>query len=223
MAVSADPTKGTQGAPPADETTPLLGALSAGVAVLGDQASQENNGTIKHGIASSITPGKPDDDNGASKPFPYLQILVLCFVSLGEPLAYFSIFPYVNEMIFRTGDIPEAEVGYWAGFIESLFSLVQMGLMIFYGRAADRLGRKPVLVFSMAGVSGAVALFGLSRTLWQMILFRCVAGLFAGSVVTIRCMLSENCDRAGQAKAFSWFMFTRQLGILFGPIIGKPG
>ena len=66
---------------------------------------------------------------------------------------------------------------------ESLFALTQMTVMIAWGRAADRLGRKPVLVFSLAGVSIAIALFGLSKTVWQMILFRCCAGVFAGTVV----------------------------------------
>jgi MFS family permease len=58
-----------------------------------------------------------------------------------------------------------------------------MLLMISWGYAADRLGRKPVLVFSLAGVSVATALFGLSKTVWQMIVFRCLAGVFAGTVL----------------------------------------
>lgn len=151
---------------------------------------------------------------------PYMQILLICYASLSEPIAYFAIFPFINEMIARTGDIPSENVGFWAGAIESLFSLVQMLLMILYGRLADRLGRKPVLVFSLAGVSVATALFGLSTSLWQMIFFRCFAGVFAGTVVTIRTMISENCSKATQGRAFSWYMFTRNLGIFLGPLIG---
>ena len=58
-----------------------------------------------------------------------------------------------------------------------------MLLMIPWGQAADRLGRKPVLVFSLIGVSLATALFGFSKTIWQMIVFRCLAGVFAGTIV----------------------------------------
>ena len=68
---------------------------------------------------------------------------------------------------------------------ESLFSFTQMLLMIPWGWAADRVGRKPVLVFSLAGVSIAAAMFGFSKHIWQMILFRCTAGLFAGTVVYV--------------------------------------
>ena len=135
---------------------------------------------------------------------PYVQILILCYASLAEPVAYFSIFPFINEMVFRLGHLPETSVGFWTGTIESLFSIVQMVLMIFYGRAADRWGRKPVLVFSLVGVSIATAVFGLSESLAGMIVARCGAGLFAGSVVTIRTMISENCTKKSQARAFSW-------------------
>lgn len=58
-----------------------------------------------------------------------------------------------------------------------------MILMIPWGRAADFWGRKPVLVSSLGGVAVATALFGLSKSIWQMILFRCFAGVFAGTIV----------------------------------------
>lgn len=155
-----------------------------------------------------------------SKSMPYMQVLVLCYASLAEPVAYFAIFPFINEMLSRNGNLPEENVGYWSGTIESLFSLVQMVLMIFYGRMADRVGRKPILVFSLAGVSLTTALFGMSRTLWQMVVFRCLAGVFAGSVLTVRTMLSEVTTKETQGKAFSWYMFTRNLGIFIGPLVG---
>jgi MFS family permease len=58
-----------------------------------------------------------------------------------------------------------------------------MMLMIQWGRAADCIGRKPVLVFSLIGVAITTAIFGLSKTIYQMVLFRCCAGIFAGTVV----------------------------------------
>lgn len=56
-------------------------------------------------------------------------------------------------------------------------------LMLAWGRAADRIGRKPVLVFSLAGVAVATAVFGLSSSIPQMLVFRCCAGIFAGTIV----------------------------------------
>jgi MFS family permease len=202
MSSSADPSRNGDSVDNATETTPLLNAAESGA-----PASDHEN-------------GKPTPDEEDS-PMPLVQILLLCYASLAEPVAYFSIFPFVNEMIERTGSVPVKSVGFYTGLIESLFSLVQMVLMIFYGRMADRIGRKPVLVFSQAGVTVATAMFGLSRTLPQMIVFRCVAGLFAGSVVTVRTMISENTNKATQGKAFAWYSFARNVGLFIGPVIGK--
>ncbi|KAK4540617.1 hypothetical protein LTR36_009047 [Oleoguttula mirabilis] len=228
MAVSADPTKDQSGVSAANETTPLLLAPESVPAIQNGKTSPPHpnghaNGKqlLDEDDASARTTIQPDEaDEEEERPMPYSQILLLCYASLAEPVAYFAIFPFMPEMIHRTGGLDQADIGFWTGLIESLFSLVQMVLMIFYGRAADKLGRKPVLVFSLAGISVFTALFGMSQTLWQMILFRCMAGLFAGSVVTIRTMISENCTKQSQARAFSWYMFTRNLGIFIGPLIG---
>lgn len=53
-----------------------------------------------------------------------------------------------------------------------------------------------------------------------MILFRCLAGVFAGTVLTVRAMLTENSTKATQARAFSYFAFAGNLGIFVGPLIG---
>lgn len=58
-----------------------------------------------------------------------------------------------------------------------------MLLMIPWGRAADKFGRKPVIVVSMAGLSVASALFGTSHSIWEMIMYRSIAGMFSGTIV----------------------------------------
>jgi predicted MFS family arabinose efflux permease len=188
------------------ETTPLLNAS------IRDGLSKTVSTNTSNGhVAGSSDALLPHSDRATEEetPFPRYQILILCYASIVEPVAFFIIFPYINEMVERIGHQLPENVGFWTGTIESLFSLVQMLLIIFYGRIADRFGRKPVLVFSLAGIAAASALFGMSAKLWQMVVFRCLAGLFAGSSVTIRTMLSENCTKATQAKAFGWFMFSR--------------
>ena len=189
----------------ADETTPLLNAPESIVPSKQQDANSptsDANGHLETKLDNTEHDASPEQE--PEMPMPYLQILLLCYSNLAEPVAFFAIFPFLNEMIQRTGNLNEKDVGFWPGMIESLFSLVQMLLMIVYGRAADRLGRKPVLVFSVTGIGVATALFGMSQTLWQMILTRCLAGVFAGSAVTIRTMVSENCTKATQGRAFSW-------------------
>lgn len=193
-----------------DETTALLGS----------QKSKSNDVRI-----SSTSYGTSPADGGDSaeedeKPLPTTQILLLCYARAIEPLAFFSIFPYVSQMVQENGHVIASDIGFYSGLIESLFSLTQAIVMIFWGRLADRIGRKPVLVFSLIGVTVATGLFGLAKSIPQMILFRCVAGVFAGTIVTIRTMIAEHSTPKTQARAFSWFAFSGNLGIFLGPLLG---
>ncbi|KAF3003074.1 hypothetical protein E8E13_007573 [Curvularia kusanoi] len=164
------------------------------------------------------TDGVHAEDENA--PLPKVQILLLSYTRIIEPIAFFSIFPYIASMIEDVSGKGPEEAGFYAGLIESLFSLTQMFLMVFWGRASDRYGRKPVLVFSLVGIAVATTLFGMSQSIWQMIVTRCIAGVFGGTVVTLRTMFSEVSTKRTQAKAFSYFAFAGNLGILLGPLLG---
>lgn len=195
----------------AAETAPLLSAVTGrdGVGILADNDASA-------AMASMIMPAAADDD----RPMPKTQVALLCFARLLEPIAFFSVFPYINQMVQDNGGVASADVGFYSGLIESLFSLTQALVMLGWGRAADRVGRKPVLVLSLVGMAGATALFGTARTLGQMIAFRCLAGVFAGTIVTIRTMLAELSTSSTQARVFSWFAFSGNLGLFLGPLLG---
>lgn len=192
----------------ADENTPLLAAGE--IAPTADPEISEATTLNEQSLA----------DDPADKPLPMGQILLLCYARFIEPIAFFGIFPYINHMAQENGNLPVTDAGFYSGLIESLFSLTQMCVMMFWGKAADRLGRKPVLVFSLAGVTLATVIFGMAKTIWQMILFRCVAGVFAGTIVTIRTMIAEHSTSKTQARAFSLFAFSGNLGIALGPLLG---
>ncbi|KAK4180789.1 major facilitator superfamily domain-containing protein [Triangularia setosa] len=196
---------------PATEQTPLLLPTTRGDATFPGSLPPTINSSPSHDAPPAEEP-----------PFPTHQILLLCLARLLEPIAFFSIFPYINKMAQENGYLPDTDVGFYSGLIESLFSLTQMFVMIFWGRASDRLGRKPVLVVSIVGVSLATMLFGAAKTIAEMIVYRCAAGVFAGNVVTIRTMISEQCGQRSknQAKAFSWFSIANNLGISIGPLLG---
>ncbi|KAI4910130.1 hypothetical protein J4E90_007561 [Alternaria incomplexa] len=197
----------TSSSKPADENTPLLTQVDP-TPITEDQ---------------SIDPSSQQDDieeEDQNKPLPKAQIFLLCFTVCVAPISFFSIFPYINFMIERVGNVDKEDVGFYSGLIESLFSATQMCVMIFWGRASDRYGRKPTLVISLLGLTVATTLFGMSQTLWQMALFRCLGGAFAGTVLTVRAMISENSTKHTQARAFSFFAFASNMGIFIGPLIG---
>lgn len=149
--------------------------------------------------SSTQPPARPEPT-----PLPKLTIFLLSLTRVAEPLAFAILFPFVNSMVLSTGDTSIEGVGYYVGIIESMFSLTQMifstsspnaerflvlttyYLVIPWGWAADRYGRKPVLLVSLVGAVVSTVLFGFSTKIWQMVAARCISGVFGGSAVVIR-------------------------------------
>lgn len=160
-----------------DEITPLLLAAEAGQPISEEPLLRTET---KESVFSK-NEDKNDDD--ASDSLKVLQIFLLCYARTVEPLAFFCIFPFIPQMIRRTG-IQEENIGFYSGLIESLFSVTQTALMLGWGKAADRFGRKPVLVFSLIGMSTCTAGFGFcDKSLWGMIALRSFGGAFGGTLV----------------------------------------
>lgn len=194
------------------ETTPLLN---------GGNLAPDGDTEASALLAEPVPQGPSDqDDASSSPPLPKFQLALVCYARIAEPIAFFSIFPFIAKMVQRNGHLPASDVGFYSGLIESLFSLTQMLVLIGWGRLADRIGRKPVLLASLAGLSIAPVLFGLSSSLWEMILFRCLAGVFSGSGLIVRTMIAELSTKDTQALAYGWFAFVQNIGLFIGPLIG---
>ena len=161
--------------------------------------------------------GQPKDTD---KPLPVFQIILLCYMRIIEPIAFFSIAPFIAQMVQRNGNLPVSDVGFYSGLIESLFTATQMLVLVLWNRLGDRIGRKRALVYSRIGMAICPALFGTSTTLRQMIVFRCLAGVFSGSQLIIRTMIADHSTPRTQARAFSLFTCAGNLGAFLGPVLG---
>jgi len=157
-----------------DESTPLLTELDP------EPISSSSTLAIDQDVEENPNGSREDDK------YDRAQIFALSICGLADPIAFFCILPFVPFMIEELGHIEKAQVGFYAGLIESLFSVIQMLTMFLWGKAADKWGRKPILSVSMLGLCICSTLFGFSQTLWQMIALRCAAGLFSGSVVYVK-------------------------------------
>lgn len=108
-----------------NETTPLLATIEP-------EPIRDFVDPSRGNGESNTTEG--DEDSKEETPLPKAQIILLCYTAVVEPIAFFGIFPYINFMIEKVGNVDKEEVGFYSGMIESLFSLTQMCVMISWGR-----------------------------------------------------------------------------------------
>ncbi|KAJ7354216.1 major facilitator superfamily domain-containing protein [Mycena albidolilacea] len=124
-------------------------------------------------------------------PLPKLQLSVILFIQICEPLASQSIYPYINQLVSELditgGD--EKKVGYYA--CESLFFLTEAVTVLQWSRASDHVGRKPILLLGLFGTGLSIMCFGLSRTFWTLVVRSSVVG--------------DLTDRTNRGQAIAYF------------------
>lgn len=78
--------------------------------------TSSEEGSIAHANAPlSSVHAIPHSDN--DKALPKTQIFFLCYARLFESIAFYLIFPFINQMILEVGDVEEANVGFYSGLV----------------------------------------------------------------------------------------------------------
>jgi MFS family permease len=72
-----------------------------------------------------------------------------------------------------------------------------------WGRASDRIGRKPILLGGLLGISLSMIGFGLSRQFWSVVLARCAEGALCGNIGVTKGMVAELTDSTNMAQGMA--------------------
>ncbi|KAH9808882.1 major facilitator superfamily domain-containing protein [Melampsora americana] len=138
-----------------------------------------------------------------------------------EPISQGLIQPFINRMLEELHVTPDrTHIGFYAGLITSLFALCQLCTTFWWGRLSDRIGRKPILLIGLTGLSISIISFGLQTSFIGLVISRCLAGVMNGNVAVIRSVLAEITDDTNKARAFALLPMTAALGTIVGPVMG---
>ncbi|KAJ7248248.1 major facilitator superfamily domain-containing protein [Mycena haematopus] len=155
-------------------------------------------------------------------PLPKFQLFILLWVQLAEPLTSQVIYPFINKLV---GELPitggdEEKIGYYAGLIESLFFVTEALTVLQWSSLSDRVGRKPILLMGLFGLSLSMISFGVSRSYGALVVSRCLAGLLNGNVGVIKSMMGELTDSTNIAQGMALMPIVWSTGATVAPIIG---
>lgn len=155
-------------------------------------------------------------------PLPWFQFSLVLFLQLAEPLTSNVIYPFAPQLIRDIGITHgnESQVGYYVGMMQSLFFLTQAFTVLHWSRISDRLGRKPVILSGLFGLSLSMYCFGLSRTFTGLVLSRSLNGALNGNIGVIKSMMTELTDSTNIAQAYAYMPIAWSTGSTLGPIIG---
>lgn len=108
----------------------------------------------------------------------------------------------------------------FGGVISSLFSILQFVFAPFWGGLSDRLGRRGVLRWTVAGTALGYLVWALSGSFWLFLLSRIVSGAFSGNLSVATAAVADVTSRADRSKAMGLVGAAFGLGLVTGPTIG---
>ncbi len=106
------------------------------------------------------------------------------------------------------------------GLIASTYSLMQLICAPLWGRLSDRVGRRPVLLTTLAGGVAAYLLFAFTHQLWMLVLSRVVAGIAGANISTAQAYVSDVTTPENRAKAMGMIGAAFGIGFVLGPAVG---
>ena len=138
------------------------------------------------------------------KGFPTWQMIVVSLIRFLEPIAFTSLFPYVYFMIRDFHFVDEANISKYSGYLSASFAFTQFLCCIHWGKASDKVGRKPILLLGLFGTSLSMLTFGFSTNFYMALLARSAMGALNGNIAVLRTMIGEIVtERRHQGTAFS--------------------
>ncbi len=142
---------------------------------------------------------------------PLLVIFLTIFVNLVGFGIIIPLLPFYAETF---GASPLV-----IGLLFAVFSLCQLIAAPALGDLSDRYGRRPVLVFSLAGTVVSFVMLALAHSVTMLFAARMVDGLSGGNISTARAYVADVTAPKDRARAYGLIGAAFGLGFIFGPAL----
>ncbi|MGC2238736.1 MAG: MFS transporter [Pyrinomonadaceae bacterium] len=148
----------------------------------------------------------------------FTKPLILIFITVFIDLVGFGIvipaLPYYVE-----GETFKA-TPFDIGILFASYSLMQFIFSPILGGLSDKIGRRPILFFSMLGSVVGYLFIGLAFALWMIFAGRIISGITGGNISTAQAYIADVTSKENRAKGMGLFGAAFGLGFIFGPAIG---
>ncbi len=161
--------------------------------------------------ASAVSPN-PDPQEKSRRDAARRVIFLTVFLDL---LGFGIIIPQLAVYASKFGAEP-----YVVGILASTYSAMGFLFTPFWGRLSDRIGRRPVLLYSIFGTGLGYILFAISGSLPLLFAARIVDGITGGNIATAQAYLSDITPPHERSKTFGLFGAVFGVGFAIGPMIG---
>ncbi len=146
---------------------------------------------------------------------PLLVIFTaICLDAVGIGLI-FPILPRLLQEVMRTPDIAFA-----VGIMTALYAAMQFVFAPVLGALSDSIGRRPVLLLSLAGAAVNYAIMAFAPSLPLLLAGRAIAGLTSANMSVASAYITDISPEDRRARRFGLFNAMFGAGFIVGPVLG---
>lgn len=107
-----------------------------------------------------------------------------------------------------------------AALTGAVYSLMQFLLVPLWGRLSDRIGRRPVLLASIAATAAGMVFLGFANTLALLFAARLWSGMATANIAVAQAYIADVTPPEGRARGMGLIGMAFGLGFIFGPFVG---
>lgn len=108
----------------------------------------------------------------------------------------------------------------FGGILGALYSLLQFIAAPMWGSLSDKIGRKPVLVMSLIGMTLSYLLWFFSGSFTVLIIARAIGGIMGGNISTATAVVADITTKENRSKGMAIIGVAFALGFVIGPALG---
>lgn len=106
------------------------------------------------------------------------------------------------------------------GLVSAAYSFFQLLSAPVLGELSDKIGRRPVLLFSIGGTAVSFLLLGVANSLPLLFLSRIIDGLSGGNISTAQAYIADITTKENRTQGMGMMMAAFSLGFIIGPAFG---
>lgn len=160
---------------------------------------------------------------GFSIIFPLFPALAKHYLTV-DPNNYFlkTIFGAIQGISNYTANSSSVFSGIvlFGGMLGAIYSSLQFIAAPLWGAWSDKIGRKPVLVRSMAGMAVGYAIWIFSGSFTLLIISRIIDGIMGGNISTATAVVADVTTKENRSKGMAIIGVAFALGFVVGPAFG---
>lgn len=107
------------------------------------------------------------------------------------------------------------------GLLYSIYSIAQLIFSPIWGSYSDRIGRRPIMLFSTFGAVIAYIIFGFAGSLTVLFISRLIAGVMGGNISTAQAYIADATTPENRARGMGLIGAAFGIGFVMGPAIAS--